>query len=94
MRKSNLATRDTSKYHVFHGTHGHYTSDYKSWKRPLEELVKGGHCTEFVTNEAFQQIEDCDVAKEPPQKGIRIHTVLGDSEESGMTYKEKKRKIK
>ncbi|XP_021830899.1 uncharacterized protein LOC110770985 [Prunus avium] len=32
--------------------------------------------------------------KEPPQKVIRINTILADSEESGLTSKEKKRKIK
>ncbi|CAL8113663.1 unnamed protein product [Prunus armeniaca] len=43
--KTDLATRDTSKYRVFHGTHGHYTGDCKSWKRHLKELVKEGHYT-------------------------------------------------
>ncbi|CAL8990540.1 unnamed protein product [Prunus brigantina] len=43
---------------------------------------------------AIQQIEDRDAAKEPPQKVIRINTILADSEESGLTSKEKKRKIK
>ncbi|CAL9004827.1 unnamed protein product [Prunus brigantina] len=43
---------------------------------------------------AIQQIEDRDAAKEPSQKVIRINTILADSEEYGLTSKEKKRKIK
>ncbi|CAL9000951.1 unnamed protein product [Prunus brigantina] len=39
-------------------------------------------------------IEDCDaIAKEPPHKVIRINTILADSQESGLTTKERKRKI-
>ncbi|XP_020421262.1 uncharacterized protein LOC109949601 [Prunus persica] len=63
-------------------------------KPHLEELVRGGHCTEFVAKKAIQQIEDRDAAaKEPPQKVIRINTILADSRESGLTTKERKRKI-
>ncbi|XP_020421401.1 uncharacterized protein LOC109949707 [Prunus persica] len=86
--------RDTSKYCAFHGTHGHTTNNYFAWKAHLEELVREGHCTEFVAKQAIQRIEDRDTAKEPPQKVIRINTILADSEESGLTNKEKKRKIK
>ncbi|CAL8996303.1 unnamed protein product, partial [Prunus brigantina] len=43
---------------------------------------------------AIQRIEDRDTAKEPPQKVIRINTILADAKESGLTSKEKKRKIK
>ncbi|CAL2252161.1 unnamed protein product [Prunus armeniaca] len=86
--------RDTSKYCAFHGTHGHTTNNCFAWKAHLEELVKEGHCTEFIAKQAIQQIEDRDTAKEPPQKVIRINTILADSEESGLTSKEKKRKIK
>ncbi|XP_021821663.1 uncharacterized protein LOC110763218 [Prunus avium] len=86
--------RDTSKYCAFHGEHGHYTNNCNAWKRHLEELVKDGHCTEFVSKKAIQQIEDRDAAaKEPPQKVIRINTILADSQESGLTTKERKRKI-
>ncbi|XP_020426548.1 uncharacterized protein LOC109950824 [Prunus persica] len=66
----------------------------KPWKAHLEELVREGHCTEFVAKQAIQRIEDRDTAKEPPQKVIRINTILADSEESGLTKKENKRKIK
>ncbi|XP_020421410.1 uncharacterized protein LOC109949714 [Prunus persica] len=86
--------RDTSKYCAFHGTHGHTTNNCFAWKAHLEELVREGHCTEFVAKQAIQRIEDRDTAKEPPQKVIRINTILADSEESGLTSKEKKRKIK
>ncbi|CAL8153306.1 unnamed protein product [Prunus armeniaca] len=86
--------RDTSKYCAFHGTHGHTTNNCFAWKAHLEELVKEGHCTEFIAKQAIQQIEDRDTAKEPPQKVIRINTILADSKESGLTNKEKKRKIK
>ncbi|XP_034197952.1 uncharacterized protein LOC117613455 [Prunus dulcis] len=65
-----------------------------AWKAHLEELVREGHCMEFIARQAIQQIEDRDTAKEPPQKVIRINTILADSEESGLTNKEKKRKIK
>ncbi|CAL8152777.1 unnamed protein product [Prunus armeniaca] len=92
--KGNPDRRDTSKYCVFHGTHGHTTNNCFAWKAHLEELVKEGHCTEFIAKQAIQQIEDRDTAKEPPQKVIRINTILADSEESGLTSKEKKRKIK
>ncbi|CAL8996408.1 unnamed protein product, partial [Prunus brigantina] len=86
--------RDTSKYCAFHGEHGHYTNNCNAWKRHLEELVREGHCTEFVAKKAIQQIEDRDAAaKEPPQKVIRINTILADSQESGLTTKERKRKI-
>ncbi|CAL8168134.1 unnamed protein product [Prunus armeniaca] len=86
--------RDTSKYCDFHGTHGHTTSNYFAWKAHLEELVREGHCTEFIAKQAIQQIEDRVTTKEPPQKVIRINTILADFEESGLTSKEKKRKIK
>ncbi|CAL2247863.1 unnamed protein product [Prunus armeniaca] len=83
--------RDTSKYCAFHGTHGHTTNNCFAWKAHLEELVREGHCTEFIAKQAIQQIEDRDTAKEPPQKVIRINTILADSEESGLTSKEKKK---
>ncbi|CAL8992737.1 unnamed protein product, partial [Prunus brigantina] len=86
--------RDTTKYCAFHGTHGHTTNNCFAWKAHLEELVREGHCTEFIAKQAIQRIEDRDAAKEPPQKVIRINTILADSEESGLTSKEKKRKIK
>ncbi|KAI5353296.1 hypothetical protein L3X38_006189 [Prunus dulcis] len=58
------------------------------------ELVRRGHCTEFVAKKVIQQIEDHDAAaKEPPQKVIRINTILAESQESGLTTKERKRKI-
>ena len=56
--------------------------------------MREGHCTEFIAKQAIQHIEDRDTAKEPPQKVIRINTILVDSEKSGLTNKEKKRKIK
>ncbi|XP_020415471.1 uncharacterized protein LOC109947996 [Prunus persica] len=86
--------RDTRKYCAFHATHRHNTNNCFAWKAYLEELVREGHCTEFIAKQAIQQIEDRDTAKEPPQKVIRINTILADSEESGLTNKEKKRKIK
>ncbi|XP_034229390.1 uncharacterized protein LOC117638368 [Prunus dulcis] len=86
--------RDTSKYCVFHGTHGHTTNNCFALKAHLEELAREGHCTEFIAKQAIQRIKDRDTAKEPPQKVIRINTILADSEESGLTSKEKKRKIK
>ncbi|XP_021804529.1 uncharacterized protein LOC110748862 [Prunus avium] len=97
-RPSSLRTdpfrRDTSKHCAFHGERSHYTNNCNAWKRHLEELVRDGHCTEFVAKKAIQQIEDCDVAaKEPPQKVIRINTILADSQESRLTTKERKRKI-
>ncbi|KAL6289718.1 hypothetical protein ACE6H2_007228 [Prunus campanulata] len=86
--------RDTSKYCAFHGEHGHYTSNCNAWKRYLEELVRDGHCAEFVAKKAIQQIKDRDAAaKEPSQKVIQINTILADSQESGLTTKERKRKI-
>ncbi|CAL2237867.1 unnamed protein product [Prunus armeniaca] len=85
--------RDTSKYYAFHGKHGHYTNNCNAWKRHLEELVRKGHCTEFVAKRAMQQIEDRDAAaKEPPQKVIRINIILADFQGSGLTTKERKRK--
>ncbi|CAL2257053.1 unnamed protein product [Prunus armeniaca] len=66
----------------------------KPWKVHLEELVREGHCTEFIAKQAIQRIEDRDTAKEPPKKVIRINTILADAKESGLTSKEKKRKIK
>ncbi|CAL9000513.1 unnamed protein product [Prunus brigantina] len=86
--------RDTSRYCAFHGAHGHTTNNCFAWKAHLEELVREGHCTEFVAKQAIQRIEDRDTAKEPPQKVIRINTILADTKESGLTSKEKKRKIK
>ncbi|XP_008227561.1 PREDICTED: uncharacterized protein LOC103327060 [Prunus mume] len=74
--------------------HGHTTKNCFTWKAHLEELVRKGHCTEFIAKQAIQWIEDRDIAKEPPQKVIRINTILADSEESGLTSKENKRKIK
>ncbi|CAL2271134.1 unnamed protein product [Prunus armeniaca] len=65
-----------------------------SWKAHLEELVREGHCTKFIAKQAIQRIEDRDTAEEPPQKVKRIHTILADAKESGLTSKEKKRKIK
>ncbi|CAL2278333.1 unnamed protein product [Prunus armeniaca] len=86
--------RDTSKYYAFHGTHGHTTNNCLAWKAHLEELVREGHCTEFIVKQAIQRIEDRDTAKESPQKVIRINTILADAKESRLTSKEKKRKIK
>lgn len=91
--KSDLATRDTTKYYVSHGTHKHYTGDCKSWKTHIEELVRDAHCTEFVTKKAFQQIEDHDASKEPSQKVIQINTNLADSKGVEITGKDKRRKI-
>ncbi|CAL9003154.1 unnamed protein product, partial [Prunus brigantina] len=92
--KGDPSKRDTSKYCAFHGEHGHYTNNCNAWKGHLEELVREGHCTKFVAKKAIQQIEDRDAAaKEPPQKVIRINTILADSQESGLTTKERKRKI-
>ncbi|XP_021818434.1 uncharacterized protein LOC110760480 [Prunus avium] len=86
--------RDTNKYCAFHGEHGHYTNNCNAWKRHLEELVRDCHCTKFVAKNAIQQIKDRDAAaKEPSQKVIRINTILPDSQESGLTTKECKRKI-
>ncbi|CAL8131687.1 unnamed protein product [Prunus armeniaca] len=72
-------------------THGHTTNNCFAWKAHLKELVREGHCTEFIAKQAIQQIEDRDTAKEPPQKVIRINTILADYEESGLTSKEKKK---
>ncbi|CAL8082983.1 unnamed protein product [Prunus armeniaca] len=80
--KGDPSIRDTNC--AFHGEHGHYTNNCNAWKRHLEELVREGHSTEFVAKKAIQQIEDRDAAaKEPPQKVIRINTILADSQESG-----------
>ncbi|XP_021819190.1 uncharacterized protein LOC110761107 [Prunus avium] len=92
--KGDQDKRDIRKYCAFHGAHGHTTNNCFAWKTHLEELVREGHCTEFIAKQAIQRIEDRDIAKEPPQKVIRINTILADSEESGLTSKEKKRKIK
>ncbi|CAL8169023.1 unnamed protein product [Prunus armeniaca] len=60
----------------------------------MRDTSKYCHCIEFIAKQAIQQIEDHDTAKEPPQKVIRINTILADSEESGLTSKGKKRQIK
>ncbi|XP_020421302.1 uncharacterized protein LOC109949630 [Prunus persica] len=86
--------RDIRKYCAFHGMHGHTMNNCFAWKVHLEELVTEGQCAEFIAKQAIQQIEDCDTAKEPPQNVIRINTTLADSEESWLTSKEKKWKIK
>ncbi|CAL2265237.1 unnamed protein product [Prunus armeniaca] len=70
--------RDTRKYCAFHATHGDKMNNCFAWKAHLEELVREDYCTG-----ATQQIEDYDIAKEPPQKVIRINTILADSKESG-----------
>ncbi|CAL2259763.1 unnamed protein product [Prunus armeniaca] len=88
LMKGDPSKRDTSKYCAFHGEHGHYTNNCNAWKRHLEELVREGYCTEFVAKKAIQQIEDRDAAaKEPPQKVIRINTILANSQKSGLTTK-------
>ncbi|CAL8167745.1 unnamed protein product [Prunus armeniaca] len=46
--------RSINKYCAFHGTHGHDTANYRSWKMHLEELVKEGHYTEFMAKKAIQ----------------------------------------
>ncbi|CAL9010859.1 unnamed protein product [Prunus brigantina] len=67
--KGNPTKKDTSKYCTFHEGHGHYTNNCFAWKRHLEDLVKDGHCTEFIARGAIQQIKDCDAANdEPPRK--------------------------
>ncbi|XP_021803157.1 uncharacterized protein LOC110747264 [Prunus avium] len=71
----------------------------KRKSRPQEGGSETGTFTEFTIPipqilKAIQQIEDRDAtAKEPPQKVIRINTILADSQESGLTTKERKRKI-
>lgn len=47
-----------------------------------------------MAKKVIQPIEDHDAAKEPPHNLIRIDIILADSEESGLTSKENKRKIK
>ncbi|XP_016647045.1 PREDICTED: uncharacterized protein LOC107880286 [Prunus mume] len=83
-----------SKYCAFHGTHEHTMNNCFAWKAQLEELVREGHCTKFIAKQAIQQIKYRDTTKELPQKVIRINTILVDSEESGLTSKKKKSKIK
>ncbi|CAL2256933.1 unnamed protein product [Prunus armeniaca] len=92
--KGDLDKRNTRKYCAFHAMHEHNRNNCFAWKAHLVELVRACHCTEFIAKQAIQQIEDRNTAKEPPQKVIRINTILADSEESGLTNKEKKRKIK
>ncbi|CAL8162675.1 unnamed protein product [Prunus armeniaca] len=86
--------KNAHKYCAFHRGYGHYTNNCLAWKKHLEELVREGHYMEFIVKQAIQQIEDRDNANEPPQKVIRINTILADFEESWLTSKEKKRKIK
>ncbi|XP_020424520.1 uncharacterized protein LOC109950363 [Prunus persica] len=86
--------RDTVKQCALHGEHGHYTNNCNACESHIEELVRDGHCTEFIAKKTIQQIEYRDTAaKEPLQKVIRINTILADSQESGLTTKERKRKI-
>ena len=67
--KGNLTKKDTSRYCTFHEGYGHYTNDCFAWKRYLEDLVRDGHCTEFISRGAIQQIKDCDATNnEPPRK--------------------------
>ncbi|CAL8160221.1 unnamed protein product [Prunus armeniaca] len=67
--KGNPTKKDTNRYCTFHEGHGHYTNDCFAWKRHLEDLVRDGHCTEFIARRAIQQIKDCDAANdEPPRK--------------------------
>ncbi|XP_034225492.1 uncharacterized protein LOC117635252 [Prunus dulcis] len=84
----------TRKYSAFHRTQGHTTNNCFAWKTHLEEIVRKGHCTEFIAKQAIQRIDDRDTAREPPQKVIRINTVPADFEDTRLTSKEKKRKIK
>ncbi|CAL2266798.1 unnamed protein product [Prunus armeniaca] len=56
--------------------------------------MREGHYTEFIAKRAIQRIEGRDTAKEPPKKVIRINTILADTKDSGLTSKDKKRKIK
>ncbi|CAL8155470.1 unnamed protein product [Prunus armeniaca] len=66
--KGNPTKKDTSRYYTFHEGHGHYTNDCFAWKRHLEDLVRDGHCTEFVERGAIQQIKDCDAANNEPSR--------------------------
>ncbi|CAL2258372.1 unnamed protein product [Prunus armeniaca] len=66
--KGNPTKKDTSRYCTFHEGHGHYTNDCFAWKRHLEDLVRDGHCKEFVAREAIQQIKDCDAANNEPSR--------------------------
>ncbi|XP_020412903.1 uncharacterized protein LOC109947366 [Prunus persica] len=67
--KGNLTKKDTSRYCIFYEGYGHYTNDCFAWKRYLEDLVRDGHCTEFILRGAIQQIKDCDATNnEPPRK--------------------------
>ncbi|KAH0968993.1 hypothetical protein GBA52_029145 [Prunus armeniaca] len=67
--KGNPTKKDTSRYCTFHEGHGHHTKDCFAWKRHLKDLVRDGHCTEFVAMGAIQQIKDCDAANsELPRK--------------------------
>ncbi|XP_008222463.1 PREDICTED: uncharacterized protein LOC103322337 [Prunus mume] len=66
--KGNPTKKDTSRYCTFHEGHGHYTNDCFAWKRHLEDLVRDGHCTEFIVRRAIQQIKDCDAANDEPQR--------------------------
>ncbi|CAL8080292.1 unnamed protein product [Prunus armeniaca] len=83
--KGNPTKKDTSRYWTFHEGHVYYTNDCFAWKRHLEDLVKDGHCTEFIAMRAIQQIKDCDTANnEPTKKVIWINTIITDSKCLGL----------
>ncbi|CAL8168579.1 unnamed protein product [Prunus armeniaca] len=48
-----LKCSSASKYCAFHGTHGHTTNNCFAWKAHLEELMRKGHCTEFIAKQAI-----------------------------------------
>ncbi|XP_034199469.1 uncharacterized protein LOC117614688 [Prunus dulcis] len=64
--QGNLTKKDTRRYCRFHEGYGHYTNDCFAWKRHLEDLVRDGHCMEFISRRAIQQIKDCDATNNEP----------------------------
>ena len=70
--KSNLATRDNTKYCEFHRDYGHRTDNYIQLRREIEYLIQCGYLRRFISpgNQAQGQIQNQNQApaQQPPPR--------------------------
>ena len=66
--KSDLATRDNSKYCEFHRDYGHRTDDCIQLKREIEYLIRRGYLRRFISpkNQAQTQAQNQTPSQQPP----------------------------
>nr|VDC96096.1 unnamed protein product [Brassica oleracea] len=77
----------------FHRDHGHKTEDCVTLKIEVNELLKKGHLTEFLSEKAKRNLSKETTGKptetapvSPPRQDRVIHVISGGSEISGISH--------